>query len=157
MTPHPTGRLRGNDLILTRTFRAPIDDVWTSITDPDSTARWFGRWESAGAGGKIRVQMAFEQEGPWMDATIQHCEAPRHLSVTTDGDYAWHLEITLAQHGDTTTLELVHHLADRSGVGEIGPGWEYYLDNLVAARAREALPAFASYYPSQKDHFLSLP
>jgi uncharacterized protein YndB with AHSA1/START domain len=45
MTPPPTGRLRGNDLVLTRQFRASIEDVWTSITDPSSTARWFGRWE----------------------------------------------------------------------------------------------------------------
>ena len=42
MTPTPSGRLRGTDLILTRTFRAPIEDVWTSVTDPESTARWFG-------------------------------------------------------------------------------------------------------------------
>lgn len=69
MTPKPTGRLRGNDLVLTRSFRAPIDDVWTSITHPESTARWFGRWEgSPGAGGSIRVQMGFEEGAPWAEA-----------------------------------------------------------------------------------------
>jgi uncharacterized protein YndB with AHSA1/START domain len=31
MNPQPTGRLRGDDLVLTRTFRAPIADVWTSL------------------------------------------------------------------------------------------------------------------------------
>ncbi len=36
----PTGRLEGNDLILTRSFRAPIDDVWQSLTDPRSTRKW---------------------------------------------------------------------------------------------------------------------
>jgi uncharacterized protein YndB with AHSA1/START domain len=159
MNPQPTGRLRGNDLILTRTFRAPIEDVWTSISDPESTARWFGRWEGErGAGGKIRVQMAFEKDGPWMDATIELCEAPRHLIVTTKDSYGeWRLELTLTQTNDTTTLEFVHHLTDRTGVGEVGPGWEYYLDNLVAARANQPLPTFEMYYPSQKDYFLSLP
>ena len=37
MSPKPTGHIRGNDLILTRTFRASIDDVWTSVTAPEST------------------------------------------------------------------------------------------------------------------------
>ncbi len=40
MTAQPTGRLRGNDLVLSRRFRASMEDVWTSITDPESTARW---------------------------------------------------------------------------------------------------------------------
>ena len=44
MNPKPIGRLRGDDLVLTRTFRAPIDDVWTSVTSSESTARWFGPW-----------------------------------------------------------------------------------------------------------------
>ena len=37
MSPTPTGRLFGDDLVLTRTFRAPLDDVWASITDPART------------------------------------------------------------------------------------------------------------------------
>src|SRR5690606_23528632 len=58
MSPKPTGHVRGNDLILTRTFRAPIDDVWTSVTDSESTARWIGRWEGdAGPGKTVRLQM----------------------------------------------------------------------------------------------------
>ena len=40
MSPEPTGRVvptsGGADLILTRTFRASIDDVWKSVTDPDA-------------------------------------------------------------------------------------------------------------------------
>jgi len=38
MSPTPTGRLIGDDLVLTRTFRASIDDVWASLTDPARTA-----------------------------------------------------------------------------------------------------------------------
>lgn len=152
-SPQPTGRLEGNDLILTRTFRAPIDDVWTSITSPDSTARWFGRWEGpSGTGSKIRIQMAFEQGAPWMDATIDHCEAPLHLMITTNE----RMEITLSESGGTTTLRFVHHLRDRSGVGDYGPGWEYYLDMLVAAREDRPRPTFDSYYPAQKAYFLAL-
>ncbi|MBX3157521.1 MAG: SRPBCC family protein [Deltaproteobacteria bacterium] len=158
-TPQPTGRLDGNDLILTRTFRAPIDDVWTSITHPDSTARWFGRWEGpSGAGSKIRIQLGFEQGMPWSDATIERCDRPHHLGLTTvDASGTWHMEITLAESGGTTTLTFVHHLKDRSGVGEIGPGWEYYLDQLVASREGAPLPTFDMYYPAQKAYFVALP
>ena len=59
MNPKPTGRLRGDDLVLTRTFRAPLDDVWTSVTASESTARWFGPWERVEGDKKIRIQMAF--------------------------------------------------------------------------------------------------
>ncbi|MFI7575428.1 hypothetical protein [Micromonospora sp. NPDC049497] len=53
MTTTPGGRLvrtgKGTDLVLTRRFRAPATDVWASITDPERSARWFGRWEGDAA------------------------------------------------------------------------------------------------------------
>ncbi len=52
MSPTPTGRLFGNDLVLTRTFRAPVADVWASLTDPQRTARWFGPWQGDAAPGR---------------------------------------------------------------------------------------------------------
>ena len=42
MNPRPTGRVDGNELIITRTFRAPIEDVWTSVTKSESLERWYG-------------------------------------------------------------------------------------------------------------------
>jgi uncharacterized protein YndB with AHSA1/START domain len=156
MTPRPTARIDGDDLILTRRFRAPIDDVWTSVTDPEHTARWFGPWEGeAGPGKTIRVQMMFEEGKPWTSARIERCEAPRHLALTTQDDHgAWSLELTLVQKGDTTEMTFVHHLSDRKLAEHAGPGWEYYLDNLVAARAGETLPRFDQYYPAQCAYFL---
>jgi uncharacterized protein YndB with AHSA1/START domain len=156
MNPKPTGHVRGNDLILTRTFRAPIDDVWTSVTESESTARWFGSWEGdAGQGKIVRVQMLHEKGQPWMNVTIEKCEAPRHLLITTKDDCGeWRLELTLTQTGDTTELRFVHHLSDRKLAGDTGPGWEYYLDMLVAAREGKPLPSFEDYYPAQKAHYL---
>jgi uncharacterized protein YndB with AHSA1/START domain len=158
MTPKPTGRLRGDDLVLTRTFRAPIDDVWTSVTRSESTARWFGAWERASGGDdkQIRVQMTHEKGKPWMDATIEHCEAPHHLTVSTKGSYGWRLSLRLSETSGTTTLELIHHHIDRKALGEVGPGWEYYLDVLVAARDDKPLPTFDTYYPAQKEYFTAL-
>jgi uncharacterized protein YndB with AHSA1/START domain len=157
MNPKPTGRLRGNDLVLSRTFRAPIDDVWTSVTSSESTARWFGPWERTGEDKKIRIQMAFEEGKPWLDGTIEHCEAPHLLTLRTKGIYAEkRLSLKLTEASGTTTLEFVHHEVNRKMIGELGPGWEYYLDMLVAARAGTSPPKIDAYYPAQKDHFTAL-
>ena len=159
MTNPPTGRLDGRDLVVTRTFRADIEDVWASVTEPDRTARWFGTWTGeAGPGGTIKVQMAFEENDPWMDARIDVCDPPHRFAVsTTDEAGAWHLELLLTAVDGGTELQLVHHLESTEGIGEVGPGWEYYLDNLVAARDGSALPDFNDYYPSMKAYYEALP
>jgi uncharacterized protein YndB with AHSA1/START domain len=157
MTPRPTGRVAGNELIITRSFRAPIEDVWTSVTKSESTERWFGRWEGdAGVGKTVRLLMVFEKGDAWTNVLIETCEAPRHLVVKTTSAFGEkRLELKLAQTGDTTELTFVHHLADKKKmVGELGPGWEYYFDNLVAVHAGEPLPKFEDYYPSQKPYFV---
>lgn len=154
MNPQPTGRIDGNDLILTRTFRAPIEDVWTSITDSASTARWFARWEGeAGEGKIIRWQMTFEKGDSWTEVKIDKCDRPNQLAVTSQGKFAWSLDVRLKQSGDITTMTFVHKNVDKKMAGEIGPGWEYYLDNLIASRDGTKLPSFDDYYPSQKEYF----
>ncbi|BCJ47185.1 hypothetical protein GCM10010168_72260 [Actinoplanes ianthinogenes] len=155
MSPTPTGRLFGTDLVLTRTFRAPIDDVWASVTDPRRTARWFGPWEGDGGPGRIvKVQMAHEEGQPWMDMTIDACEPPSRLAVSAgEDDDRWHLELVLTEAAGVTELRFTQRLTGLDGVGEIGPGWEFYLDALVAARDDAAMPSFDDYYPSMKEHF----
>jgi uncharacterized protein YndB with AHSA1/START domain len=159
MNPKPTGHVRGAELILARTFHAAIDDVWASVTDSERTARWIGRWEGdAGPGKTVRLQMLYEQGQPWSNVMIEKCEAPRHLVVTTNEDSGeWRLELTLTQTGGTTELHFVHHLSDRKLAGDVGPGWEYYLDMLVAAREGKPPPSFEDYYPAQKAHYLQGP
>jgi uncharacterized protein YndB with AHSA1/START domain len=150
----PTGWLDGNDLVLTRRFHAPIEDVWASITRTESTARWFGSWTGApGTGSTIRIRMVFEKDGPETVAHVDACEPPHRLALTTHGPYGVKLEITLTRSGDFTELRFVQHLADRKLARDMGPGWEYYLDNLVAARAGEPLPSFEEYYPSMQAHY----
>lgn len=43
MNPTPTGRVvrtsSGYDLVVTRRFSAPIDDVWAGVTESERTAR----------------------------------------------------------------------------------------------------------------------
>ncbi|GAA4238487.1 hypothetical protein GCM10022254_54650 [Actinomadura meridiana] len=162
MSPHPTGELfrtgTGSDLVLTRTFRASAEDVWASVTESDRTARWFGPWEGdAVPGGTIKVQMAFEEQAPWMDMRIDACEPPQRLALsTTDESGTWRLELLLSEAGGSTQLRFVQHLDSDDQIGEIGPGWEYYLDMLVAAHNGSPKPDFNDYYPAMKPYFTAL-
>jgi len=155
MSPTPTGRLSGKDLVLTRTFRAPVADVWASVTDPERTARWYGPWKGDAAPGRtIEIQMVHEEGRPWTEMTIDACEPPRRLALSAVNDYgSWHLELELTESDGVTELRFTHHLTDTDGVGDFGAGWEYYLDGLVAAREGRPMPRFDDYYPSMKEYF----
>lgn len=155
MSPTPTGRLFGNDLVLTRTFRAPVADVWASLTDPERTARWFGPWQGDAAPGRtIKVQMVHEEGKPWMDMTIDACDPPRRLALSAVDEHGnWYLDMVLAESAGVTELRFTQQLTDTEGVGEIGPGWEYYLDALAASRDGRPTPNFDDYYPAMKNHF----
>lgn len=155
MSPTPTGRLIGKDLVVTRTFRAPVTDVWASLTDPERTARWYGPWRGeAGPGRSIEVQMAQEEGEPWIDMTIEACEAPHRLALSAVDDHgSWHLDLALTETAGVTELRFTQHLADTDGVGEVGPGWEFYLDALVASREDRPAPSFDDYYPAMKGYF----
>ncbi|WP_280365063.1 SRPBCC family protein [Nocardia wallacei] len=165
MTPTPTGRLlaaeQGRDLVFTRTYRAPIDDVWASVTESDRTARWFGPWTGEpGPGRTIKVQMAFEEEQPWMDMHIDACDPPHRLGVSAVDDYgAWRLELVLSEAAGVTELRFIHHLLTEDEIAQVnhvGPGWEYYLDLLGAARDGAPQPDFADYYPGMAAYYENL-
>lgn len=162
MNPQPSGRLlptaNGRDLVLVRTFRAPIEDVWASITESDRTARWFASWRGEGRpGGTIRYRMGFEEGSAEGEARIESCDAPRHLAITTiDASGNWSLEVNLSETDGVTELRLTHHLDATVDPGSVGPGWEYYLDMLVASREDAPVPSFDDYYPAQSEYYLSL-
>ena len=142
MSPKPTGRLSlfGDraDLELERQFKAAIEDVWQSITDPESMSRWIGTFSGEpGPGKTVQFRMLFEQGDAVSDVLIEVCEPPRRLVVSAQDDNGtWHLELLLRSAGDTTTLRFVQHLM------------------LVAARTGAPRPDFADYYPSQRDYYL---
>jgi uncharacterized protein YndB with AHSA1/START domain len=161
MNPVPNGKLvrtaDGLDLVVVRTFRAPIEDVWASVTESERTARWWGAWTGVpGVGRTIQYTMAFEAEGPPQEMLIEACEAPVHLAVRGLGNYGWRLEVHLSEANGVTEMRFTHHLDDKTSAGDVGPGWEYYLDNLVASRSGGTMPDFNDYYPSQKPYYLEL-
>ncbi|MGW1209008.1 hypothetical protein ACWD5F_05170 [Streptomyces sp. NPDC002499] len=76
MTSWPTGRLvttpAGHELILTRSYRVVVDDVWASVTEPALTAHWFGpRRGQAAPGHTVEVQTVFEESAPWCSLRIE--------------------------------------------------------------------------------------
>ncbi|WP_202842407.1 SRPBCC family protein [Luteimonas saliphila] len=161
MSVRPTGRVfptaAGADLVIERSFHAPIEDVWASVSEPDRLARWFGRWSGeAGPGKYVMLQLGFEKDASPCRVLIESCRPPAHLAVCMKDDHGdWRLELTLEQRGDTTQLRFVQHLTDPGLVGDTGPGWEYYLDMLIAAHGGQPLPDFANYYPAQREYFAS--
>lgn len=155
----PTGQLvpgaDGHDLVITRTLPGSVQDSWASITEPQRTERWIGRWEGTGALGEtVKLQLGFEETSPWADVKITECEAPHRLRVLTlDESGSWDLSLELAGIGERSELRFVMHRVDPSSIGEIGPGWEFYLDQLVASISGSPLPNFSDYFPAQQDYF----
>ena len=57
-TPTGTDRAASDDrltLFVTRTFHAPIEDVWAAVTEPERLARWLGTWSGDPAIGHRAV------------------------------------------------------------------------------------------------------
>lgn len=155
MSVKPTGQISGNDLILTRTFDASIDDVWTSVTNSEYTALWFGSWKGEpGPDKTVQLQLAHEKGQPWVDVLIKECQAPGRLVVQMSNEHGvWRIELTLRQINGVTELRFMQPLSDPKLAADVGPGWEYYLDMLVAARQGKELPSFDDYYPALKSHY----
>lgn len=151
----------GRDLILVRSLALSADEAWDYLTESAFTEQWFGPWEGdARPGGAVRVRMRFEDHEPAIDLRIHACEAPHRLVVEADQEVGgWKLEVLVEEDGGHDSLvTLIHHLEgdDVNGVGEIGPGWEYYLDLLVAATEGTERPGFDHYYPALREAYVSL-
>ncbi|UWX97321.1 SRPBCC domain-containing protein [Arthrobacter zhaoxinii] len=160
MQPEPSGRVirtgaETYDLILQRRFAEPPAAVWPSFTSPDQTAQWFGRWEGTpGRGDTVDLQMLFEEGLPWSRVRIADCVSPELLRLLVEDEYgSWDLEIRLRNDPAGSALDFIHHLEDPQAVSSVGPGWEYYLDRLLAARSGDPAPDFNDYFPSQGPYF----
>ncbi len=155
MTPNPTGKVIltaiGRDLVLERVLPGSIDDAWASITESDRLARWFCTWTGeARVGATVELSLVAEEGDATSQAEITACEPPTHLAVSTRAPGgSWLLEATLTPiDSNHTRLRFVHHLDEEAKSKEIGPGWEYYLDRLVAAMNGSRMPDWDDYWPS---------
>jgi uncharacterized protein YndB with AHSA1/START domain len=164
MSQEPTGRITLNDdatceLILTRIFpNATAEDVWASITESERTARWYGPWRGTpGAGNSVEVQMVYEEGAPWVPMRIDACEPPTRLAISAEDGYGtWLMELRVRESASATALDLIQHRLDPRMAESVGPGWEYYMDMLVAARNDAPIPSFDDYYPGQSAYYAAL-
>ena len=161
MTIEATGQVlrteRGRDLVLLRSVSLPAEEAWEFLTKSELTEQWFGAWDGDGRlGGSIRIRMKFEEGEPPVRAKILGCDAPNYLAFHVADEYgSWQLELFLDEDGEhDSLLRFVHHLGPDDNVGEVGPGWEYYLDLFVAATESTERPEFDQYYPALSAHYL---
>jgi len=165
-TPTPTGRRLDRDgetyVELVRTFRAPIEDVWAAVTESDRLARWLGTWTGDPAEGHVLFQMTFEGDDVPREAfRIDECVPPHRLRITTSMPYDgenpehWLLRVDLAEADGITTLTFAQNVPDPEMAENVGPGWDYYLDRMVAAETGgdPAAIDFDDYHPAFADHY----
>ncbi|HEX2048978.1 MAG TPA: SRPBCC family protein [Acidimicrobiales bacterium] len=104
-------------VVATRTYAAPVDDVWDAVTNPDRIPRWF-----LPVSGDLRLGGRYQLEGN-ASGTITGCEPPRHLALTWEfgGEVTW-VEVRLEEDPGGTRLQLEHAAHDDERWGEFGPG-----------------------------------
>lgn len=133
ITGRPETRDGQGHLVLTRTFAAPVEDVWAAITESQRLGRWFGTWTGDPSTGEVRVRWDYEEEVGDEVYVIDACEAPHHLRVHNRGDdpaQVWTLDLRLREEAGRTVLDFAQVINDAMPVTDVGPGWEYYLDRL---------------------------
>lgn len=162
MSPRPTATVDRSTssprVVFTRTFSAPIEEVWAAVSDPDRMSRWVGTWTGDPSSGRVTFRM--DEAGAEDEETvIRVCDPPRRWAVTTaTGGESWYVAISLTERADSTHLEFAQELTDPDTLPSIGPDWEYYLDRLDAHLRGEQVDQvrFEDYYPSMSAYFAGL-
>jgi uncharacterized protein YndB with AHSA1/START domain len=160
-------------LVFTRTFTAPIGAVWAACTEPERMERWIGTWTGDPISGEIVFRMTAEGDDvPDEVYRVEVCDPPRRFVVRSrdtapfspDGSgprVAWQHTLELSEADGVTTLTFTQ-LVPGAPVGgdmvaSVGPGWDYYLDRLVAALS-DADPGQIAFEPylERSEHYRGL-
>lgn len=159
----PSGKLEdnGTSLVLTRTVEAPVRQVWAHLTRPGLLAKWYGSWSGDLRDGFVTVRMSDEEGSP---PPIRHrilaAEPPRLLCVRTGmGEQEWLLSVRLNDDQGRTRIDLRQENFDPEALPSVGPGWEWYLDRLVAAVMDDQIPTiddFESDYMKLAEAYLTM-
>jgi uncharacterized protein YndB with AHSA1/START domain len=159
MAIQATGRVvrdrEGLEVIIERRIAAPADEVWEWLTVSARLRKWIGSWKGqAAVGATIDFTMLFEEGSGSEKVTILECLPVERLALEWRvGADTWRVRVSLADVDGTTVVYFSQRLAEARQAGSIGPGWEYYLDRLIAARSGSALPAFEDYYPVLRPYY----
>lgn len=116
---------------LSRSYDAPIEDVWDACTSAVRIPRWF-----LPVSGELRVGGRYQLEGN-AGGTIERCDPPNGFAATWefDGNVTW-IELRLQSELPSRTLFELDHTAkidDRwtdFGPGAVGIGWDLTIRGL---------------------------
>jgi uncharacterized protein YndB with AHSA1/START domain len=155
----PTGRVvrdrDGLELLVER--RLPVDaaEAWRWLTQSARLSKWIGTWKGAPAvGGDLQFTMRFEKDAAAETVTILECEPESRFRLRWAAESTpWVVAVSIVEVDGSTTVYLSQRLSASRDAGMIGPGWEYYLDRLMAAVNGGAAPNFDDYFPSQRPYF----
>jgi uncharacterized protein YndB with AHSA1/START domain len=120
-------------VVVSRTYDAPIDDLWDACTNPERIPRWF-----LPISGELRVGGRYQLEGN-AGGTIERCDPPRSFAATWEfgGEVTW-IELRLtpeAAGGTRFELEHIARVDDERwaqfGPGAVGVGWDLVLTGLA--------------------------
>ncbi|WP_329475233.1 SRPBCC family protein [Kribbella sp. NBC_01484] len=129
-------------------YDTDIDDLWSSITDPERLARWYGKVE-----GDLRLGGAFTLYLESADLNsigrVDTCEPPRRLRITTrESDesarrgngpppFEQTVEATLTAAGPQTVLTIEIRGLPLDKIEYFGAGWQIHAENLAAYLAHQ--------------------
>jgi uncharacterized protein YndB with AHSA1/START domain len=143
--------------IMRRVYPAPIDEVWSAITEPNRINRFFLPVSGdLHEGGHFSIEMN-------ADGEILKCDKPHllRLSWSAQGDVPDEVEIRLTKVKGGTRLELEHSSVrdvfvssdPKTGDWGIGAGWEpplKYLGKYLAGELPNK-PSLEWYKPTDED------
>jgi uncharacterized protein YndB with AHSA1/START domain len=120
-------------VVVSRTYDAPIEDLWDACTNPERIPRWF-----LPISGDLRVGGRYQLQGN-AGGTIERCDPPRGLAATWEfgGEVTWiELRLTPETAGGTRfELEHIARVDDERwaqfGPGAVGVGWDLVLSGLA--------------------------
>lgn len=124
-------------------IQAPVEKVWSAVTEPEHISRWFGRTVLDGTGAGARGTMSFEGYDD-VAILVEAVEEPRSVS------YRWGEEetstvftFTLAPQDGGTQLAVVETGFERTAeptdtLADHAQGWVSELDKLVALLESDA-------------------
>lgn len=149
------------DLVLERTFDAPIETVWQAWTDPAQLAKWWGPRgftnpvcrADVRPGGKIYIEMRAPDGTVYpMGGTYEEVEKPGRIVFTSaalDGDgkpkFEMRTAVTFSEADGKTALRLEAKVLNmlsadaEQHLGGMRMGWSMSLDRLGALVTGEAI------------------